>query len=209
MAVTLVFKMTRAAIGSVELDASVSEVHTADAEITEHPVEAGANISDHIRQKPDTLTMEGLVSNTPLPAPSSDLTFRRTAGSVQFDSRSELEPARAGTAYRDLLSIKESGTLVTVVTALRVYERMAIKNLSVPRDVKTGQAVRFTAQLVQVLTVESKTVTVDLVSAKKKVSLGKKAAPTTPAPIRAKSVLLGIVNRGLEAVGASPVSAAP
>lgn len=55
---------------NLTLDASVHEVHTASSTITDHPVERGANVADHIRPDPDVLTMEAWISNTPhfLPA---------------------------------------------------------------------------------------------------------------------------------------------
>jgi hypothetical protein len=176
---------TRAQLGAIVLDASISEQHSAEVEVTEHPVEKGANIADHLRPKPEVLTIEGLVTNTPLD-PSAAL-VRRTQGSTQFDSRAELQPERAGQAYADLRALKDSGELVTVVTSLRTYENMALRSLSVPRDARSGQALRFTATLVQVRTVTSATVSVP--RAQKKTSLGKKATTATPAEQVNKSTL--------------------
>lgn len=176
MAVTLTFKKTKAKLGAIVLDASVSETHTAEVEITEHPVERGANIVDHKRPKPDAVTIEGLVSNTPLPEPS-DALVQQTQGNVTFDSASRLQATRASTAYQDLLDLKDSETLFTLVTALRTYEDMAIKTLTVPRDARSGQTLRFSAQCVQVRTVSNRTVKV-VPKATKKVDVGKKA--TTP-----------------------------
>lgn len=55
---------------SITLDASLHEQHTGTATITDHPVEQGSNIADHIRPDPDMLTIEGVVSNQPLYLPS-------------------------------------------------------------------------------------------------------------------------------------------
>lgn len=187
MAVTLVFKATKSSIGSVELDASVSETHQGDVDVTEHPVERGANIADHARPKPESITIEGLISNTPLPAPNGQLT-KVTSGSAEFDSRSELQPTRSGQAYADLLALKDRGELLTVVTALRVYDNMILTSLSVPRDARTGQALRFSATLKQVKVVTSQLVKVVAVQkAQPKVKLGKKGTPETPPATRGKS----------------------
>lgn len=48
------------------LDASVSEQHQLDSEVTDHPVESGVNFADNIRPLPDMLTLNGVISNTPI-----------------------------------------------------------------------------------------------------------------------------------------------
>lgn len=52
--------------GLIELDAVLSEGHEASADVTEHPVEAGVAISDHVRRKLRTLEIVGVISNTPI-----------------------------------------------------------------------------------------------------------------------------------------------
>jgi len=47
-------------------DATMSEGHEFTAEITEHAVEKGANVTDHVRKNLDRLTLEVMVSNTPI-----------------------------------------------------------------------------------------------------------------------------------------------
>ena len=51
----------------VQLDVYDSETHGMPTEVTEFPVEDGPDISDNVRRKPKTLTIEGYVSDTPLP----------------------------------------------------------------------------------------------------------------------------------------------
>src|SRR5713101_5273233 len=50
----------------ITIDATLQEVHKADAEVTEHPVELGADITDHVRPKPVELRIEGIISDTPI-----------------------------------------------------------------------------------------------------------------------------------------------
>jgi len=54
--------------GQVILDASVSENHVASAQVTQHQVETGPDVTDHIRPMPQKLTIEGVISNTPISA---------------------------------------------------------------------------------------------------------------------------------------------
>lgn len=51
---------------NIALDASIQETHTATNTITDHPVEKGINVADHIRPEPDQLSIEGEISNTPI-----------------------------------------------------------------------------------------------------------------------------------------------
>lgn len=55
---------------TLTLDASVRETHTSASTVTDHPVERGSNVADHIRPDPDELSIDGVISNTPhfLPA---------------------------------------------------------------------------------------------------------------------------------------------
>lgn len=50
---------------NLTFDASIHESHQGTSTVTDHPVERGSNVADHIRPDPDVLTMEALISNTP------------------------------------------------------------------------------------------------------------------------------------------------
>lgn len=155
---SLVFPKTNTQIDALVLDASISESHQAEVEVTEHPVESGAAIVDHARPKPDSVTIEGVVSNTPLDTTQTD---------------------DALTAYAKLLALKDSPKLITIVTELRTYEDMLLTSLSVPRDTRTGDALRFTAVFKRVKLVKNKSTTVTVTKepkGKKKASAGKQTA---------------------------------
>jgi hypothetical protein len=73
-------------IGDVWIDVSVREGHELQAEITEHPVEAGANVADHIRPLPAAITIEGIVTNHPIEVPQSNLgTARESRSSIEIE----------------------------------------------------------------------------------------------------------------------------
>ncbi len=159
----------------------MAEQHQADVEVTEHPVEKGANIADHIRPKPEMITIDGVITDTPIPAPETPIALRRDKKGAAAD------------AHAVLLRLKNSGELVTVVTALRTYQNMALKALSIPRDAKQGEVLRFSAAFVNVSQVETKTETVGLPKNQKK-NLGKKAAKQadTKTEARPRSALKSI-----------------
>jgi len=56
-------------IGHVAVDASFHEIHEMSGETTDHPVEDGSNISDHVILNPRVFSMEGVVTNQPLSVP--------------------------------------------------------------------------------------------------------------------------------------------
>ncbi len=57
--------------GGIWVDCSVSESHVADSEVTSHPVEDGQAVTDNVRPKADLITLEGVISNTPIEVPQS------------------------------------------------------------------------------------------------------------------------------------------
>lgn len=133
MVLSLLFgkKYKKGKVGSVELDVTLREDHNYSSRVTNYPVEDGAIISDHIINDPNILTLEGIVTDTPL----SILTF--------FN--------RSVDAFNRLIEVHEKRELVTVVTGIKVYPNMAITLLNVPRDVTTGQSLKFTIELQNVI----------------------------------------------------------
>jgi len=141
----LLFKKTRAVVGLVQFDASLSESHLSEADITDHPVEEGANIADHIRNRPDSIEINGVVTNTPI-AYLASLTAKSplTSDLGSVDDRVE-------TAYQELLRIKNAGELVEVITSLRTYKNMVLKSVSVVRDQANGNILNTSVALREML----------------------------------------------------------
>lgn len=161
-------------IAGYPVDVAVSEDHSFDSEVTEHPVERGADVADHVRARPITLTIEGLVSDDPI-GTVRDQRLASAGGSIEHAPPSD-------DAFALLLSVRDAREPVTIVTSLRTYEDMVLTSLSVPRGARTGHALRFMATFVQVQLVTNlrTTVRVAVPRAAKKVNLGNK--PITPAP---------------------------
>lgn len=53
-------------VGGLLLDAATSETISLSSDVTDHEVEEGSPISDHIRHRPDTLTVAGLIGDASL-----------------------------------------------------------------------------------------------------------------------------------------------
>ncbi|AOJ86732.1 hypothetical protein WS87_08625 [Burkholderia sp. MSMB0856] len=64
-------QVLRTAIGTITLDVVQEESHTSDLEITENPVESGAEVADHAFLKPSEVVVSGMVVSYEPPSDSS------------------------------------------------------------------------------------------------------------------------------------------
>lgn len=148
------------------IDATLQETHTAAAEVTEHPVEVGSDITDHVRPKPIELRIDGIVTNAPL---QTDLLSTALAASPLAPGLAVAGAAAQALigraefikdAYNTLMNIRDTGQLVVIATPYRQYESMVMTDLQVVRDQKTGDALRFQISFRQIVVVEgAKTIT--------------------------------------------------
>ena len=60
------FQLSNGETESIAVDAVLEEQHRSTAVISEHPVEDGSNVSDHVRADQDTISLEIFVTNTPI-----------------------------------------------------------------------------------------------------------------------------------------------
>lgn len=165
----LLFNVTQTEIGSVTVDATLSQEHTSAADVTDHPVEDGADVSDHVRVRAPRVRLTGVVSNTPL-----------VASNFTGDDR-------AGATWQDLLGLQHTGALIDVVTSLDTYDNMVIEELSATRDAQRGDSLHFTAVLKRITKAVTQVVAAPAPDAPP-AQLGKQATPEAPAPVR-ESVL--------------------
>lgn len=168
-----------AIVAGYELDVAVSEDHSFESEVTEHPVEIGADIADHVRARPISVTLEGIVSDTPI----GDLAQRRQQFTLISGEAFAL-PSEEALAF--LLTIRDAREPITIQTSLRSYENMMLQSLRVPRSAENGEALRFTATFVQVVIVTNLRTVVRVADPRgnKKVNGGNKpSAEVTAAPI--------------------------
>ncbi len=156
----------------LQFDAVTSESHEFVSELTEHAVETGAPISDHKREKPRRLTIEALVSNTPLdaPPPSGYGASGVTASVAAEPAEGEGQRARAqvvvfsATFDRmvDVLDtldrLRVEGTFVTITTRVRTYDALQIVSVTAPREPGDGDTLRLTLECQEVRIAETRTI---------------------------------------------------
>jgi hypothetical protein len=163
------------------IDCVLNEEHTFESEVTEYPVEDGADITDNVRPKPIVVTMDCIISNTPLP-PISSLRGPRddgTAFSLLSATRGVLQVTPAQEAYQRMMIIRNAREPVTIRTSLDTFKNMVLKNLTIPRASGSGDALRFTAswQQVEIIT-NVRGTRVAIPGAKTGTSKNKPPAPT-------------------------------
>ena len=132
----------------IPIDCITDEAFDIPAEITNHPVENNADISDHAILRPKTLTLEGIISESPLnlaqvlqgavqgAAGALGQASLGTAGSVftnvagGFAGRSvaglltetnQNSGTRVGDAINELIAARDSRAPIIIQTGLRIY----------------------------------------------------------------------------------------
>ena len=139
-----------------------------DAEPTDLPVEEGADITEHVRLKPDSLTLRIVHTNDPLDDP--------------IPGRPAIDQFRADDAYRKLVNWEFEKVLLAVVLPDRTFENMIITNISPQKTSVSGAAFVGTVSFREIVRVETSQVALTAsgsMAPKKKAGL-KKMAPADP-----------------------------
>lgn len=171
--------------GMLELDATLSAGHTVDIEVTEHPVEEGAAVTDHARRKPRMYTCEGVISNVDL-------------DNLNREARAQPEAGAAEAARDQLQHLADTRQLLTIVTGLGItYENMILTSLQMPESPGISAAIRFTATFKEITIARLKTrrVRTQEVKINGKVDMG--SQPKAPSSEELRSVALEFVQDGL------------
>lgn len=131
--------------GSIRFDLLVDESHTLEFEASDHPIENGAVITDHVTQKLRTCTVTGMFTSYPDRSEFGDSTNGYTEISVS-DGTPATSP-RARDMFQELEKIAMQRKPVRLVTALYVYPEMIITSLPVKLGAEDGESVKFTMTL--------------------------------------------------------------
>jgi hypothetical protein len=147
-------------IDNLSLDVVVRENHLFQNEVPEFEIEDGSAVNDFIIKKPDRVTIEGLITNTPMIGNVGDgvSSYAESFKSSNLGQQLLSTGKRTEVAFKELMRIigraypiSPGGAyklvpvgIVTIVTGLRVYSDMAATQLSIQRDAGTGDALQFT-----------------------------------------------------------------
>ncbi|KVN30892.1 hypothetical protein WJ63_07915 [Burkholderia pyrrocinia] len=170
-------------IGSIRVQVAIEEIHNDELTITEHPVEKGAEITDHAFKRQPDLTMRCGWSN-------SDYEALLGAAEATFEGGGLPSAQYVNAIYSQLLALQEARTPFDVTTSRRLYRDMLLQGLRLTTDSKTSSALVLTATLKQIRIVSTQATKLppredqaDPASTAETDNGGVKAAvPATPAP---------------------------
>lgn len=169
---------------SITIDATTARDATQSVDVTDHPIETGAFVSDHQIVKPLELKLEGTLVDFPLGALAQ-----------------EGEEGRAFRLFEMLDAAQLDGELLTVVGPDRTWDNMKIVTLAAPTRRKG--TIKFTASLKQVRLVETQTVAVrrtNLNKGKGKQNGGRQTGPNATTAERKKSLAAKLNDRAFEGI---------
>lgn len=155
-------------------NATIEEVHHDDLEITDHPVEQGASITDHAFKRPAEVVLKLGWSNSPVGSSSmvnaaigygaaNSTAIRSVANVVEIEQAGVsllggAEPDQLIDTYQKLLQLQISRALFVIYTGKRVYTNMLCKSLATQTDAKTANVLFVTMTCRQVILVNTETV---------------------------------------------------
>lgn len=124
-------------------DAFLRVDHTSKLNITEHPVETGANVSDHAFVEPAEVVMEIGMSDA-----------AKSVVKGQFATKK----SRSVNAYELLMELQKQRIPIQINTRLGQYKNMLIETISAPDDYRTLYGLRVTVTFREVIIASTKTV---------------------------------------------------
>jgi hypothetical protein len=130
-------------MGGLSFDAVFEENHDYELQVTDNPVESGVVVSDHAFMLPVHLSISAGVSDSPL----------ADSGLGLYGSNS-----RSIKAFDLLTTLQRSAEPFDVQTGLRLYKNMVCTNLKTSQDKDTAGVLVFTADLREVIIVNTQTV---------------------------------------------------
>lgn len=124
-------------IGGIIAEVTVYEEATDELEITSHPVETGAQITDHAFAQPSTVTIQ-----------------------VGWSDASDQAQGDCRNVYNQLLALQKGRQPIDIVTGKRSYSNMLIRSLMTRTDQGLEHALLITAVCRQIILVSTSTTAV-------------------------------------------------
>lgn len=172
------FKTT---IGVMKLDAATSITHENGATVSKNPIEDGSDVTDNVRLDNRSLSIDGMISESPLLLLNSALNvFTGAATSVGetafggfaaqalsaglgsiagvIASRNQEDVLYPDKAFQYLKELRQNRIPFNIQTRLEVYENMILTRLTVPQRAEDGKSLRFQATFEQIQIVQTRNI---------------------------------------------------
>ncbi len=127
-------------IGGFIADLTISEEHTDEVTVTDHPVEQGANVSDHAFANPVRVIIRVGYSNS----------SQNAAGNSAYVNQQ----------YQNFITLKLARKPFSIITGRRNYSNMLIIGLALTTDPTTANSMILTVTCREVIMVQTQTATV-------------------------------------------------
>src|ERR1019366_4961747 len=149
-------------IDSFTAQATIEESHTDELEIADHPVELGAQITDHSFLRPAEVIITAGYSNSPGSSNVVGSLVGAVTGTLGGISSllSGNNTSQVKAIYDKFLTLQKSRTPFTIVTGKRTYTDMLIKSISTQTTKDTENALIMRIACRQIIIASTKVVTV-------------------------------------------------
>lgn len=135
-------------IGAIAIQATLEETMDHELQVTEHPVQSGASITDHSFREPVQITLRCAWSNASVEAALGAVSNLFAGGALSAADY-------VSGIYSQLIRLQQSRLLFSVVGTLRTYDNMLMTSLSVDRDKDTSQALMVTVTCKEIILVST------------------------------------------------------
>lgn len=145
-------------LGGIGVSVILREEYSDTLRITDHPVEGGANITDHSFKEPVRVTLTCGWSNASLTALQQEVVgvFNAIASNGLSAVKARLSQLDyVSHVYAQLLDMQSSRQPIKIVTTMRLYSNMLIESLAVQRDKDTGNIIAVQAGCREVIIVNT------------------------------------------------------
>jgi hypothetical protein len=148
------YQVPQKMIGTFVVDAFISEHYQFSNSVTDIPVEEGSNISDHIIEDQDVISVEAFIGNAAFEVVTID-------GNSISNLEAPDRMARVRQAYQELKKLSKSKQLLDVVLGLETFTNMVITSFNVDREVETGANLPFSMEFKKIKIVQSDTTNIN------------------------------------------------
>ena len=137
----------------IVFDVATSVIRNIPSKVTQHPIEDGSNITDHVIQEPKTISIVAKISDASFTFLEDDIftETRRLEVGQTAGVRRVAQEGRSQLALEALEAIRDEAQVFTLSTRDQVFPNCVFTSFSIPRDKDTGQAsiMEFTVQEVE------------------------------------------------------------
>lgn len=145
-------------IDGLSFDLLIDETNGVEYEVSEHILENGEAVADHVRRHLRKVTITGLFTNHGIWSNGADWIdekgeYKKGSDKIRLNGE-PMEENWALEAYQRLQAIAAKRQPVKLTAALEIYENMVITNLRTTRGPEDGEAIRFICDLQEIKTVK-------------------------------------------------------